>query len=74
MMKEVREHFIIRTKQLDLCITGRKYLGGSERKAQLKCKRKSVPAETTKKNPEDDDDNNHLPSPLAKEGRSAVKE
>ena len=48
-MKEVRECFIIRTKQLSLCITGRKYLGGSERKAQLKCKRKSQKAETAVK-------------------------
>ena len=35
-MKEVREKFIIRMKQLSLCITWRKYLSGSERKAQLK--------------------------------------
>ena len=73
-MKEVKEKFIVRMKQLSLCITGRKYIGGSERKAQLNHKRKSVPAETAKKNPEDDDDNNNLPPPPAKEGRSAVKE
>ena len=60
-------------KQLSLCITGRKYLSGSERKAQLKCKKKSVPAATAKKNPEDDD-NDDLPPPPAKEGRSTVKE
>ena len=29
-MKDVREHFIVRTKQLSLCIMGRKYVGGSE--------------------------------------------
>ena len=42
-MKDVRKCFIIRSKQLSLCIMGRKYLGGSEGKAQLKRKQKSVP-------------------------------
>ena len=38
-MKEVREHFIVWTKQLSLCITGRKYLSGSERKLNLNARR-----------------------------------
>ena len=29
-MKDVRERFIIRMKQLSLCIMGRQYMGGSE--------------------------------------------
>ena len=49
IMKEVRECFIVWTKQFSLCIMGRKYLGGSKRKAQLKHKKKSVPAETAGK-------------------------
>ena len=72
-MKEVREHFIVRTKQLSLCITGRKYLDGSERTPQLKCKKKSVPAETTRRDPDDDDNGDPPPAP-EKEGISAVKE
>ena len=44
-MKEVWEKFIIKLKLLSLCIMGRKYLGGSERKAQLKKKRKLAPTD-----------------------------
>ena len=73
-MKEVRECFIVRTKQLSLCITGRKYLSGSERKAQLKCKKNSVPAETARKYPDNDDDNGDPPPAPGTEGRSTVKE
>ena len=62
-MKEVR------AKQLSQCITMRKYLSESERKAQLKCKKKSVPAETARKDPDDDDD----PPQVPKETRSTVK-
>ena len=66
-MKEVRECFIVRTKQLSLCITGRKYLSGYKRKAQLKCKKKSVPAETARKDPNDDNNNGDPPPAPAKE-------
>ena len=74
-MKEVRVHFIVQNKQLSLCITGRKYLSGSKRKAQLKCKKKSVPAETARKDPYDDnnDDDDDDPQQVPKEARSTVK-
>ena len=70
-IKEVWEWFIVQMKQLSLCITGRKYLGGSERKAQLKCKKKSVPSEMTRKDP--DDNNNDDSPPPPKEARGTVK-
>ena len=57
MMKEVQERFIVCTKPLSLCITGRKYQGGLEWKAQLKRKRKSVPLETARKEPDEEEDN-----------------
>ena len=55
-MKEVQENFIIHTKPLSLCITGYKYQGGSDRRSQLKRKRKSVPSEMATKDPDDSDD------------------
>ena len=36
MMSELQCRFIVRPKQLSLCITDRKYMGGSDQKAQLK--------------------------------------
>lgn len=71
-MKEVQEWFIVQMKQLSLCIMGRKYLGGSERKAQLKCKKKLVPSEMARKVPDDNDDDDSPPPP--KEARGTVKE
>ena len=68
-MKDIRECFIGRSKQLSLCIMGRKYMGGLEQKAQLKRKQKLVPAEMTRKEPDDEDDT----SLSSKEGRSTIK-
>ena len=39
--KQVQEDYLIKPKQLSLCLTGRKYLGGSDRKAVTR-KRKST--------------------------------
>ena len=56
-MKEVQECFMVHTKQLSLCIMGRKYQSGTERIAKLKRKRKSVPSEMARKDPSNNDNN-----------------
>ena len=33
MQKQIQEDYQVKPKQLSLCLTGRKYLGGSDRKA-----------------------------------------
>ena len=38
--KQMQETYLVKAKQLSLCLTGRKYLGGSDRQARAK-KRKS---------------------------------
>ena len=38
--KQIQEDYLVKPKQLSLCLTGRKYLGGSDRKAITR-KRKS---------------------------------
>ena len=49
MMSELQWQFIVRPKQLSLCITGRKYMGGSDRKAQLKRRHDSMSGDIQKK-------------------------
>ena len=47
-MSELQRQFVVRPKQLSLCITCRKYMGGSDRKAQLKRRGDSASEEAEK--------------------------
>ena len=49
-MLNVQKKYMVRLKQISVCIMGRKYLGGRQKK-----KRKNPPAEAEMKDPDDDD-------------------